>query len=199
MSEHALDIADDLDGVSNVLLMEDGSASANERVHEALLSGLDSEAADVLVVTFAGADTWLDAWEDSVSTESAHLGLVQLTENDVDEGRRGGAYVRSVDPTDLTGLGMAVRDFFDGVGSRSNPTVVCFDSVSELTAYHDVRTLFRFLRVVTQQINQADAVGHFHLNPVAHDDQSLARLTPPFDAAVEYSEGGEQVSVSRTH
>ncbi len=198
MSDASTGLADDLADASNILVMEDGDASVHERVHETLLSDLHDEAADVFVATFSQPGPWLDAWADHISIETAHLGLVHLTEGDTREGYRDGAYVRGVHPGDLTGLGMAVSDFFDGVSSRSSPTAVCFDSLSELTAYSDVRTLFRFLRVVTQQINRAEAVGHFHMNPVAHDSQSLARLRPPFDVEVECSETSG-VSVSRTH
>lgn len=196
MSDAHSDIADELSAASNVLVLEDGSSSVQERVHETLLGGLSDEPTDVLAVTFSQPEPWLDAWADRLPTDDANLGLVQLTETGGWEGKRGSAHVRSVDPSDLTGLGMAVRDFFDGVVSSPRPSVACFDSVTGLCEYNEVRTLFRFLRVVTQQVQTAGATAHFHLDPVAHDQQSLARLKPPFDAHVEIDAGEDSVSVS---
>ena len=91
---------------------------------------------------------------------------------------------------------MAVRDFFDGVTTSPRPAVACVDSVTELCEYNEVRTLFRFLRVVTQQVQSEGATAHFHVDPVAHDQQSLARLKPPFDAHVEIGAEEDNVSVS---
>jgi len=202
MSDCHPDVGGLLGSASNVLVLEDGSSSTLERVHESLLGGLSEEPTDVLVVTFSRPEPWLDAWADRLPTDGANLGLVQLTETDSWEGRQGSAHVRSANPKDLTGLGMAIRDFFDGVASSPRPSVVCFDSLTGLSEYHEVRTLFRFLRVVTQQVQTEGATAHFHIDPVAHDPQSLARLKPPFDAHVEVGvgeEGEEGVSVSTPH
>lgn len=196
MSDGHPELGGVLESASNVLVLEDGSSSTLERVHETLLGGLSDEPTDVLAVTFSRPEPWLDAWADRLPTDDANLGLVQLTETGGWEGQRGSAHVRSVDPNDLTGLGMAVRDFFDGVGSSPRPPVVCFDSLTGLSEYHEVRTLFRFLRVITQQVQTEGATAHFHVDPVAHDPQSLARLKPPFDAHVEVGAGEEGVSVS---
>jgi len=196
MSDRHHDLPAELSSASNVLVLEDGSSSVRERVHETLLGGLSEESTDVLAVTFSRPEPWLDAWADRLPTDGANLGLVQLTETGGWEGRRGNAHVRGVDPNDLTGLGMAVRDFFDGVSSNARPAVACFDSVTGLCEYNEVRTLFRFLRVITQQVQTAGATAHFHVDPVAHDPRSLARLKPPFDAHVEIGSGEEQVSVS---
>lgn len=196
MSDVHADLSAELSAASNVLVLEDGSSSVRERVHETLLGGLSDEPTDVLAVTFSRPEPWLDAWADRLPTDDANLGLVQLTETGGWEGKRGSAHVRSVDPSDLTGLGMAVRDFFDGVASSPRPPVACFDSVTGLSEYNEVRTLFRFLRVITQQVQTAGATAHFHVDPVAHDQQSLARLKPPFDAHLEIGPEDEHVSVS---
>jgi hypothetical protein len=196
MSDVHADLSTELAAASNVLVLEDGSSSVRERVHETLLAGFSDDPTDVLAVTFSRPEPWLDAWEDRLPTDDANLGLVQLTETGGWEGKRGSAHVRSVDPSDLTGLGMAVRDFFDGVASSPRPAVACFDSVTGLCEYNEVRTLFRFLRVITQQVQTEGATAHFHVDPVAHDQQSLARLKPPFDAHVEIGNGEDSVSVS---
>ncbi|WP_452176539.1 DUF7504 family protein [Halobacterium litoreum] len=191
-------LTEQLADASNILVLEDGASSADERIHEMLLSGLTERETDVLVVTFSRPGPWLDAWGDQLVSAGSNLGLVRLSETDRREGRRNGAHVRSVNPNDLTGLGMAIRDFFDGAASSPNDAVVCFDSLTELSEYNSVRTLFRFLRVITQQVSTEDATAHFHVDPVAHDSQSLARLKPPFDAHVK-CEDADEVSVSRPY
>ncbi|WP_232688548.1 DUF7504 family protein [Halobacterium zhouii] len=195
MSDSTSELVDDLEDATNILVMERHSDEASHDVHETLLSTMTEGRNDVLVVTFSSPDSWLNAWAEHVSHDDSNLGLIWLTETEGREGTHGQAQVRSVDPRDLTGVGMAIQDFFDAVPSNSTAATVCFDSLTEILAYTSVSTLFRFVRVLTQQMNKADAVAHYHIDPVAHDQQSLARLTPPFDARIEC---GEDTPVSVT-
>lgn len=189
MSKTVSEAHGELAGVSNVLVLEADGSETPERVHGALFDD-EHEPRDVLAITFSQPDGWLDAWPDSLHADEANLGVIQLTEASPPEGVRGGAYVRPVDPNDLTGLGMAVRDFFDGVADSPRPAAVCFDSLTALLAHHDVPTVFRFLRLVTHQVDSEGATAHFHVDPAAHDAQALAKLKPSFDAHVEVDSGG---------
>lgn len=48
MSNHHRELPAQLSSASNVLVLENGSSSVRERVHETLLGGLSEEATDVL-------------------------------------------------------------------------------------------------------------------------------------------------------
>jgi hypothetical protein len=85
-------------------------------------------------------------------------------------------------PSDLTGLGIQIEQF---LSERPSPVVVCLDSLTSLLQYVDHETAYEFLHAVTGQVYAADARAHFHIDPVAHDEQHVAGIVSLFDARVE--------------
>ena len=57
--------------------------------------------------------------------------------------------------------------------------------------FRSLQRAFRFLHVVTGRVKTAGGVGHYHLDPEAHDRQTLATLKGLFDAVVNVDEDGE--------
>jgi hypothetical protein len=49
--------------------------------------------------------------------------------------------------------------------------------------YVELDQAFRFLHVVTDRLADADAMAHFHVDPGAHDDETIETLTSLFDGA----------------
>ena len=66
----------------------------------------------------------------------------------------------------------------------------CFNSITSLLQYADVQRAFRFLHVVTGRVKTVGGTGHYHLDPEAHDRQTLATLKGLFDAVIEVNEDG---------
>jgi len=159
-----------------------------------LLGAAPPEETDVLFVTLTGTpDDCLDRWRSDVAlTPPANLGIAT-----VDESRSAaaatasttqttaGGHVRSVSsPGDLTGLGIAISEYLSEWHSDDNRTVVCFDSVTTLLQYADTERVFQFIHVLTQRIEEAGATAHFHMDPAAHDDQTVRTITSLFDDVV---------------
>lgn len=86
-------------------------------------------------------------------------------------------------PENLTRLGVRTTNRLDAitdeVGDRQ--VVACFDSVTSLLQYVDRDQAFRFLHVVTDHLTEAGAIAHFHMDPGAHDDETLETLKSLFD------------------
>jgi len=90
--------------------------------------------------------------------------------------------VKSVStPDDLTGLGITLSQAL----STHEDAVVCFDSLTVLLQYVDTETAYEFLNALTGHLYAADARAHFHLDPAAHDTQTVDALASLFDAIVE--------------
>mgnify|MGYP000058940399 CR=1 FL=1 len=93
-------------------------------------------------------------------------------------------------PENLTRLGVRVTECLaeldDDVEDRQ--IVVCFDSVTALLQYVELDQAFRFLHVVTERFADADAMAHFHLDPGAHDDETIETLTSLFDGVWAFDE-----------
>ncbi|GGL64608.1 hypothetical protein GCM10009039_23180 [Halocalculus aciditolerans] len=48
---------------------------------------------------------------------------------------------------------------------------------------------FQFLHVMTVKLSREGAVAHYHLDPDAHDKQTVGTLTQLFDAVLERRDG----------
>jgi hypothetical protein len=160
-----------------------------------------------LTVTLNGSvDGVVDEWERHAGGRPADLAVVSVGETTRSAAAASGGGDRIVDLTDgiktaavtdasdLTGLGIRIsqclRAWEDEVDRR---IVVCFDSLTSLLQFADIKRVFRFLHVLTSRIRKAGARAHFHVHPVAHDEQTLATLRSLFDVTYEQDDGGEWV------
>lgn len=99
---------------------------------------------------------------------------------------------RLTDPADLTGLGMALNDAL-GEWAVAGDVTLCFDSLSILLQYADTERVFRFLHVLTNRLTELGASTHFHLDPAAHDERTIAQLAQAFDNRVSVDNEDDRV------
>ena len=162
-----------------------------------LLTRGDPASTCVLWVSFTRSPAaCLDHWRSRHGTEPAEFGVISVGDA---PGRTGTA----VDPatvetvanaSDLTGIGIAVNEF---VADRDEPLTVCFDSLTTLLQYVDLETAYEFLHALTGQLYSVGARSHFHIDPDAHDEQTVHTLLSLFDAEVDLS--GPEPSVRTRH
>lgn len=98
---------------------------------------------------------------------------------------------------DLIADGQDLDTLHDQIASslsawQSNPhmTTLCFKSIDELLTKTDLDSTFSFLYSLTELIRDSETVAHYHLDPLACDDDIINILTPLFDAIV--SEDGDR-------
>ena len=153
---------------------------------------------DVLAVEYRRSpDEWLDEWRRYAGTSPRRAAVVSvddLTRSTVAATASGSDGVTPVGsnavvcverPDDLTGLGIRIHQCLDEFeGPR---TVITIDSLTVLLQYVETREAFRFLHVLTNRVAGADAVAHYHMDPAAHDDRTIAILGSLFDAVAEYA------------
>lgn len=84
------------------------------------------------------------------------------------------------DPADLTGLGIAITNWLDARQAAAT-TTVCLDSLSTLLQYVDHDRALKFLHTITSRFRRTGVRAHFHLDPRAHDEQTVAQLRQVFD------------------
>lgn len=97
-------------------------------------------------------------------------------------------------PGDLTGLGILLTEYLNDFAqqkwdSGATEMSVCFDSLTYLLQYADLQRVFRFLHVITNRITSEGALAHYHVDPVAHEPQTLGTLRALFDAVVDTTTG----------
>lgn len=192
--DDTLEVREVLDGqpddAANVLLL---APSLGEDVDEActgLLTVAPTEGLDVLYLTFTmGPDRRLEVWGEHADGPPARMGIIGVDEADGpgDGEDSTPAYVtveRVNDPADLTGVGIEFGQFLSEWSGDGNRIVACIHSITALLQYADLKRVFRFLHVLTERLRTVDAVAHYHLDPNAHDAQTVATLTSLFDAVV---------------
>ncbi|WP_336134530.1 DUF7504 family protein [Natronomonas amylolytica] len=173
-------------GPANLLLETDGHDDCEAEACMALSGVDDPDAVDVVFVTFTkSADQRLAAWRDHADAPPANIGIVSVEMGGANGGagtdRNAGPAVRRIsDPSDLTGVGIAISEFLSAWADTDQQTVVCFDSVTALLQYVDANRVFQFLNEMTSKFEQAGAHAHFHLLPEAHEPQNLSVLASLF-------------------
>ncbi len=184
----------DLSDVSNVLLLAPSLGSHGRAVCFDLLTETPPAETNVLVISYTQTPgEFVDDWTDHVGTPPIRGGVVSVGQGEAGAEDSSWAVKSVENPSDLTGVGIELSEFLSGIASTAEERehiAVCFNSVTSLLQYADLQRVFRFLHVVTGRIKTVGGVGHFHLDPDAHDEQTLATLKGLFDAVVEVDENG---------
>lgn len=101
--------------------------------------------------------------------------------------------VRTVhSPASLTDLGLAIEGCLDDWTTDGARVDVCFDSLTTLLHYVDVKRAFRFLHTLAPGIRRTDGLAHFHMDPNAHDERTLAIVGSLVDATYRYDEAADE-------
>ena len=189
---------------ANSTLLLNSSFAGEENCTE-LLHPEAAADTNVLWVSFTKSpDQQLRRWREHADGQPAEMGIVSVEDSTrsvaADTGAAGGpslpetnAPIETVtSPNDLTGLGIRITEFLTEWAENDNQTVVCFDSLTALLQYVELETAYEFLHILTGRLATGDAFAHFHMDPEAHDDQTIEILTGLMDAVVEVDEAGIQ-------
>lgn len=203
-SEQAAGLA----GVNNTLLLAPSFVGDEEGTCIDLLRQGPSEAQNVLLVSYTKSpDAQLRRWREHTDGQPANLGIVTVEDSTRSVAAVGGdaamgaaagpnGPVETVSsPNDLTGLGIRITEFLTNWnGSEDGGDIaVCFDSLTALLQYVELETAYEFLHIITGRLTAVDATAHFHMDPGAHDDQTIESIVSLMDAAVEVTDDSHEV------
>ncbi|MFB6107867.1 MAG: hypothetical protein ABEJ82_03370 [Haloplanus sp.] len=171
--------------IRTVLVTAPSLATHRTRVCGELLDVADPEETNLLFVTYTSrpADK-LAVVEEYLDGDPANVVVVDVAAGRSNYPDADGVGVEMVSGGDLTELGVEITDRLSSWSSTDRRTVVGFDSVTALAQYADPSVVYEFLHTLSGELVDADAFGHFHLNPQAVDDQLVQQLLPIFDAVV---------------
>jgi hypothetical protein len=186
---------------SNVLVLSDGlDDDARGSYYDTLLPADPADLRVLAVEYTRGPDGWLDEWRQHVGTPPAETAIVSVNDGTrsasagvdptVYQGDGTGSAVSVVEsPDDLTGLGITVGGHLKRWEDAAGPTLVTVDSLTVLLQYVDLKRAFRFLHVLVNRVKAAGAVGHYHMDPAAHEEQTVVTLASVFDAVARHEDG----------
>lgn len=164
-----------------------------------LLLPADGDRPSALWVSYTRVPTArIRSWLSAVETPG-NVGVVSVGERTLEdvrdiEGLEDSLLETVTTPGDLTGLGITLQNALEG---WEGDVALCFDSLTSLLQYVDLETAYEFLHVLTGRLYAQDVVAHFHIDPEAHDDRTVAALTSLMDAVVSVDETGEVAVESR--
>lgn len=201
----ASSLVEELAGAHNVLLLAPPLGESDADACGSLLSGGLSHGQNVLSVTFnQSPDARIEQWRATGGPmDPANLGFIVVGEGVRSAAVAGpfaggpgpedlGPIVKSVSsPADLTGLGIELGNFFEHWTGDGNEIRLCFHTLTTFLQYADLRTVYRFIHVLTGRVRSAGGVAHYHLDPAAHDQRTVNTLLALFDAVIERDESGE--------
>jgi hypothetical protein len=189
-------LSDALSERGNLLVLTSSFDSVGSDVCGELLTDAGPAETTIIAVTYRRSTReWIEGWYEHTDTPPARGIVVGVGDGspadlgDLDAPGRDHWTTETVDNAgDLTGLGIALSDHLD---AASGTVRFCFDSLTALLQYNDLKPAFRFCHALTGRVKAADAVGHYHLDPGAHDDQTLATIMGLFDASIEPDGDGD--------
>lgn len=187
-------------GGTNVLLLASPMSETGLDVCLDLLS--TPEPADVNVWSLGftvSPDHRVKNWEGRVGERPAEFRIVtvgnlaQASAEDVAE-RHGfdpaPHFVTVPHGGDLTRIGIEFTRTLQEWADSPDQTVVCFHSLTALIQYASVQQAFRFLNSFTAHVESGGAIAHYHMDPDAHEDRTLAKITHLFDTVIETDANG---------
>ncbi|MEF8812874.1 MAG: hypothetical protein V5A55_03535 [Halovenus sp.] len=179
---------------SNVLLLAPSLGGQGNEMCLDLLSRTPPSETNILSITYTDTpQKWVGRWMDETGVSPVRGGIVAIGQADASVDDRSWAVKTVENPADLTGIGIELSELLSGMANAADDDehiAVCFNGITSLLQYADLQRTFRFLHVVTGRVKTVDGVGHFHLDPEAHDSQTVATLKGLFDAVVEIGDGG---------
>jgi len=184
----------ELEDVSNVLLLAPSLGGHGSDVCLDLLSQTTPTKTNILALTYTQTPReWVSDWMDHAGVSPVRGGIVSIGQAEASVNNPSWAVKTVENPSDLTGVGIQFSELLSGMATAADEgeqISVCFDSLTSLLQYADLQRAFRFLHVVTGRVKTVGGVGHYHLDPEAHDSQTLATLKGLFDAVIEINSDG---------
>ncbi|ESP88617.1 DUF7504 family protein [Candidatus Halobonum tyrrellensis] len=199
--EHEAAASTEFDDASSVLLLSTAMSTEGDRACADLLLPSEADDQNALWIAYTKSpDAQVRRYRSRTDARPRNIGIIS-----VDNGARsaaamvggdessgpagpagtGGPTETVTNPNDLTGLGIRITEYLSEWDDTDGRTVVCFDSLTALLQYVDLGTAYEFLHVLSGRFDALGAFAHFHMDPSAHDAQTVETITSLFDAVVE--------------
>lgn len=187
---------------SSIFFLEPAFTPRSDGWCAKLLSSHPSQDATIIFITVTqSADDRLEAWQSHVDVElPSRVGFIDLkSSSQTTKGHSLAAadrissevrIERVNNPGNLTKIGVILSTYLTEWAHEGDRIILCFDSLTALLQFTELEPIYRFIREVSNILQNFDALAHYHLDPDAHDEQVVNRLMALFDAVVEPDKEG---------
>jgi len=184
----------DIGDATTVLLLAPDLQEQSTDACMAVLDGLGERVDRVVPVTVThDASEWLSLWEREVDDGPAVAACVNVdrtTRSTVETVDEPVVPVERVsDPTDLETIGRRVSDALQRADEAGDSVGVAVHSLTGLLEHVDEPTGFKFVYTLGEVARRVDGVVVFHLDPNAHDDETVETFRIVCEAVVDATHG----------
>lgn len=174
--------------------VRDTAASATAALLE---SGERTHDRVVAVTVGQSADSWLRAWDRHVdaATKVSCVDVAVGTRSaaTTDGGARKIPFEQITEPADLESLGRTISDVLERTNDNGERVGLAVHSLTDLLGFVDEPTVFKFVYTLGEVVRRVDGAVYFHLDPAAHDEESVDTFAAACDAVVDV---GDDVTVT---
>jgi rubredoxin len=183
--ETGVHVADDVGGTGSVLVTAplDGTAADNARAHF-LAPG------DAVIVVTANPAARLRLIDRKLGSWPARATFLTTAEDpldgvsDLDPSQLPVEFVRLDGGSGLSGVGETLARCLGDHEEMTGTLSVEFDILPELVDKFDLRTVFKFLHLLSSRLERADALSHYYVDPRRQRTASINVLEGAFDMSI---------------
>ncbi|ELZ27607.1 hypothetical protein C475_06795 [Halosimplex carlsbadense 2-9-1] len=187
--------AADIGDATTVLLL---ASDAYDRSADACVTVLDRlgdriDRAVPVTISLPAAE-WLALWEREADTGPPLAACVDVDRPTRSAAGAGDAHdtvpvERVVDPTDMEALGRRISDVLQRADDAGERVGVAVHSLTGVLGHVDESTAFKFVYTLGEVARRVDGIVVFHLDPEAHDDETVETFRIVCDAVVDTDSG----------
>lgn len=193
-------------GASNFLVLSPAMDRESRAAFFEMMNPADPAETRVLAVNYSHSfEEWVADWREFVGRDPAEWVVVSVgetvqpgaadAETGADTGEEAAAESGPVDrtletPGDLTGLGITISEYLSEWTDEAD-ILLTVDSLTVMLQSVDLKRAFRFVHVMTNRSRTVGARSYYHMDPTAHDDQTVVTLASLFDEVLEYAGDGQ--------
>lgn len=158
----------------------------------------DGEATTLLVVVLNGSfELSLEGWRryrqlpenvcvvSSEEMRSASTAMNSTTKLSTDTGEM--IQLQSISsPGDLLEIGRGINRCLGTSSVDGGQRHVCFDSLTTVLNYVDTKPAYQFFHSLLPAMRRQNCIAHFHMDPDAHDEKTVAIIQSLFKSTFQY-------------
>ncbi len=124
---------------------------------------------------------------DDPAVVATHMGIIDCSGQDIGKAQLDAKVKYVSTQSDLTGIGMKFSALYESMypGVVEGRVRTGLISLSSLSMYVDLRTLFQFSQTLSGRIDSADGLGVFAIDPTTHDTKTVNTLSQAADGRIE--------------
>lgn len=176
---------------TTVLVAGPPFSQAQQFARSMVVSGTDSGEGALFISTTMTSNRLLEACKKVYpALDTDQIGVVDCTGQEVGQADSDIAVKYVSTQNDLTGIGMRFSALYESMYAAASEGRVrtALISLSSMSMYVELRTLFQFAHTLSARIDSAGGLGVFALDPDSHDAQTVNTLSQIADGRIEVRE-----------